>query len=184
MDKFVSDLGFNLISNVSLEIGGGKGWWCRKCNKLYRNQPSKNFTCHNIYEETQLNHAKLIELIHQLGEVSDEVIRQYIDDPSQSFPEIDEIFQSEKQSVTYEEYSDDYTGLMDLLLERYKSEIYDTVTIECDSHEYVYEERRGREIDSYNPNMMNMINSSQKLSSEKLIPLKFWFCRDTSYPSL
>lgn len=103
MSHYLDTLGFNLIQNVSMEIGGGSGWWCQECGKLYKKQPLSGYVCHNIYTKQQVNREKLVEVIHQLGDLTDNIVQQYIDDPTHHFDEIEQIFQQEKQTMTEEE---------------------------------------------------------------------------------
>ena len=44
---------------------------------------------------------------------------------------------------------------MDLIISRYRGDIYDTVKMRCNSHSFTHETRSGTEIDHYTTDYMN-----------------------------
>ena len=98
----------NLIESVSIEIGGGTGYWCHGCNHLYEQKPKK---CKRMI--TSSSQQKLSQLIHRLGTIDETNVKRYVDaiiekndgmvECKLSCPEIDKIFQDEKECQTYEE---------------------------------------------------------------------------------
>jgi hypothetical protein len=162
------NLGESLIESVSISIGGGKGYWCSKCNKLYHEKPCGNYRCKNMYTSYVLNKEKLSQLISELGDIDakddaiasscrlnfpsgkidDIYIQQYIEENKTS-PAIEQIFREESQCRTDEEAQMDivYENLMDLINERYSTRVYDKIVEECHNDNFVYGEKEGKIID-------------------------------------
>lgn len=166
-----------LIASVSVEIGGGTGYWCDKCGHLYKTKPK---ICDKQISRHVLNKNKLIEEIHQLGEIDDDIVRKYIDDGEVS-PQIEDIYISEKECKTEEEFMYEivYDNLKDLILKRYHDHVYDEVSEKCDSTTFTHEQRRGREIDAHTSDTLAVVGLGNDTRVwNKLTPIKFAFVRD------
>ena len=167
----------NLIKSVSVEKGGGTGFWCHQCGMLYQKQPA---ICENMYTRKILNKEKLRVLIHDLGEVSDEIIDQYIEDPKLSFPEITQILKDENQ-IHYEEEScrdyEPYETLIELILNRYRKEVFDSITSKCHGEKFIYETRKGEELAHHDYEVLNTIHEMEK-TQVVYTPLQFQFDRE------
>ena len=177
--EWYANIGNNLIDNISVEIGGGTGWWCQKCSKFYRNKPKEGVVCQNIYKMSQLNNDKLKNMIHDLGgDISDEIVEQFIKNPTPMCKEIESIFRDENSFQTIEEaqYGTKYNNLMELILDRYCSDVYEIISVVCDSQTFAHEKRSGTIIDSYTSEMLDI---NTKISTQKIndiyVPQKFYF---------
>lgn len=148
--------GINIISNVCVEMGGGTGYWCTKCNKLYNKKPSDGYICHNTISTRTLNKEKLFQLIVSLGEIDDVSVRQYVDENVTS-PAIEKILYDERQYKTEEEasYGIVYDNLMELIEERYSDGIYDDIITRCDNDTFIYETRTGHVVDEQSSEYLN-----------------------------
>lgn len=151
------NLGLQMISNVSVEIGGGNGYWCTRCRKLYRTKPEVGFKCQNIHTYTERNNEKLERVLHILGDIDDESARQYIYEDKSS-PQIEAIFKDVTSSQTMEEYYNEivYEDLMDYIDRRYSNEIYDHVETICNNDIFALEDRRGVVVDNQSADWRNL----------------------------
>lgn len=158
---WIKNLGESLIESVSVSIGGGKGYWCSKCNKLYHKKPHCNYKCKNMYTSYVLNKEKLSQLISELGTIDDIYIQQYIEENKTS-PAIEQIFREESQCQTIEEAEMGivYENLMDLINERYS--VYDKIVEECCNDTFVYGEKPGTIIDECNSKYLSLWNKLKK----------------------
>lgn len=173
------NLGESLIESVSISFGGGKGYWCSKCDKLYHEKPCDNYRCKNMYTSYVLNKEKLSQLISDLGaidakddasasscrlnfpgrKIDDIYIQQYIEENKTS-PAIEQIFREESQYQTIEEAEMDitYENLMDLINERYNDRVYDKIVEECHNDNFVYGEKEGKIIDEQSSEYLSSWN--------------------------
>lgn len=127
-----------MINNISIKIGRcNGGWHCRKCYKSYNQQPIDGFVCDGNYMDEIINKERLSEVIHELSpkEIDNQIVMSYIDNPTQYFPEIDIIFNSEKKCHLYEfMYIDwDYKNIIELIENRYGDRVYDYIEQKCSS---------------------------------------------------
>lgn len=145
---WINEIGCNLINNVHIEVGGGTGYWCTKCGKLYKKKPCDNYICHNTLSVKTLNKEKLSQVIAGLGEIDDVSVRQYVEENITS-PAIEKIFSDERQHQTEEEesYSIIYNDLMELIEERYGDDIYDDIITNCGNNVFICETRTGHVTD-------------------------------------
>jgi len=179
--NWFADIGKNLIDNISIEIGGGVGWWCQKCGKFYRDMPIKNIMCNNVYKISQINNDKIRDIIHTMGDVSDKIINHYINNPTQMCEEIESIFRSENSYQTIEEASYDiiYNNLMELILERYHSDVYEKISVICDSQIFNNEKRNGLVIVSHKTDIIDVNTKvlTQISNDDVYVPQKFYFIK-------
>lgn len=160
---WIKNLGESLIESVSMSIGGGKGYWCPKCNKLYREKPCVGYKCKNMYTSYVLNKEKLSRLISELGNIDDTCIRQYVESSIMT-PAIEQIFREEVQCQTIEEAQMGivYENLMELINERYSDRVYDKIVEECCNNNFMYGEKPGTIIDEHSSEYLSLWNKLKK----------------------
>lgn len=137
-----------LVKSCSIEIGGGNGYCCNKCHKLYHIKPD---ICHNVIVSKVLNNDRFIELIQQLSgvDIKPEMIINYINNQDSIPDEIGRIFKEENECLTIEESAfGKYDNFMEMVTYRYP-EVYDKIEIGCGCDNFTYEQRRGQEIDRF-----------------------------------
>lgn len=147
----------SLISSVSISIGGGDGYWCTNphCGKFYRTQPAEGTICCNEYTQLHLNKTKLKDLIHEMGDIDDFLVQRYIEHPDEKIPEVEELFQIERER-TYDGTT--YDTLMDLIDTVYEDQVYDSITKICQNREFINEKRNGTTIDQISGDQLKLFH--------------------------
>jgi hypothetical protein len=161
-------LGLSLFTSCSVEIGGGTGYWCAKCNKLYQTKPD---ICHNIIIQNILNTRRLIELMQQVYSIN--LREEDINNRDHVPVEIRQILEEENECLTIEEsFTGKYDTFIDMVSHRYP-EVYDKIKMECGCDTFIHEQRKGDEIDGHDVELLDKIKPKETV----YVPLPFAFYR-------
>jgi len=187
MFSYPSMIENSMIESISLEIGGGNGYWfskvsskplkiktlsscrnsmfwCSKCNYFYHEKP---LMCYNKYNTKTINESKIIKIIQDLdleNNIDEQIIKTYLTNPKQCIKEIDELFKRVINVPTYEEaiFGTTYDNLMELIENRYEKEIYNVDECTCNNKTFVKEERKGTFVEKFSGEQLDVFNHINK----------------------
>jgi hypothetical protein len=149
----------DFIGSVSIEMGGGTGWWCDQCGHLHKDKP---VICQHQYTSQQFSLSKAKEVLINISDLSEQDIDKYLENPSQMSEAVNEYLRLENTNMEFP-----YLTVMDLLEDLYYDDTHDTLTQTCDSRQFKHEKRLGTPISTYDGTTLSLIHQLTKNVNKK-----------------
>lgn len=62
-----------MIGSIEITIGGGKGYWCKGCNKLYKHKP---YRCQSLIDK--YNYNKIRQTVEETANMTDDEVKVWL----------------------------------------------------------------------------------------------------------